>query len=107
MPSFEEMGLKNPLEIMKEAEQIFNEREAVYGTAGYKKHGEILAILFPNGLSLKTVDDFNRWTIFNQMLGKFCRYAENIEKGGHHDSAVDIGNYAFILAANDIDARKK
>jgi len=74
----------------------FRERNATYGDT-YLDFGKAAAALFPNGLALKTVDDFNRMGIFTQCLGKLARYAANLSEGGHQDSAHDLMVYAAML----------
>jgi hypothetical protein len=45
-----------------------------------------------------TVDGFNRLGVFVQCLSKLTRYAENMNTGGHYDSALDLSVYAAMLA---------
>ena len=52
--------------------------------------------LFPNGVTLKTEGDFNRWGTMNMIVAKITRYANAFESGGHQDSIHDLGVYSFM-----------
>jgi hypothetical protein len=95
------MGIKEKLtEAIKTAE----EREKVYGVEAHSGHtltGAALAELFPDGVTLKTAEDFTRFLIFSMMMTKIGRYAVNFDKGGHKDSAHDCGIYSLILEDTD------
>lgn len=70
------------------------ERGKRYGKA-YKRFGEVAAALWPDGLTLKTVGDFERMGALVQVLNKLVRYTTTTE--GHRDSAHDMAVYATIL----------
>lgn len=86
-------------EIFENAIDTFNERNMTYGSS-YKRHGEVMKSLFPHGLSLNTVDDFNRFGIFNMQVSKLMRYA-NSWNNNHIDSTHDLGVYSFMLEEID------
>ena len=56
--------------------------------------------LFPNGIELKTVEDYNRFGVINMIVAKLTRYSQNWPKT-HQDSLHDLGVYAFILESLD------
>ena len=58
--------------------------------------GALLLALFPEGVTLKTEDDFTRFKNLAQVADKLHRYAVNFEKGGHPDSLDDLAVYAQI-----------
>lgn len=60
-----------------------------------------MVALFPDGLTLKTADDWNRAHLFLLGVVKQSRYAVNFEKGGHRDSARDLTVYSAMLEAVD------
>ena len=60
--------------------------------------------LFPNGVQLKTEEDFGRWGVFSTIIGKMHRYAVNFDKG-HDDSLRDAIVYAAML--RELDGEKK
>lgn len=88
---------------LRTAIQTAKQRGAVYGHDGSEVTGRAIAMLFPDGITLKTADDFARFLIFSMMMAKTGRYAKNFAKGGHMDSVHDTGVYAFIL--EDLDDR--
>jgi hypothetical protein len=79
---------------------LYRERNKLYGN-NYKEFGAIMAGMFPEGLTLTTVEDFNRFTIFVQAFAKFTRYAKAIKTGGHADSLDDISVYCQMMREYD------
>jgi hypothetical protein len=61
--------------------------------------------MFPEGLTLKTEEEFNRFAIFLQIIHKNSRYANSMLSGGHADSLDDITVYAQML--REFDSIKK
>ena len=82
------------------AAKTFEERNEVYGDT-YKRHGDVSLALFPDGVTLETAEDQNRYACLNMIIGKLTRYATNFEEGGHQDSLHDISVYAAML--NELD----
>ncbi len=93
--------MKTTVEIMQAASETFAERAKVYGEEGYRSHSKLVSSLFPEGITLKTEDEFTRFWLFNMLIVKLTRYATNYAKGGHQDSVHDLGVYAFILESFD------
>ncbi len=87
-------------EILRDAADTFEDRRKVYGD-NYKLVGAVMAGLFPEGITLSTIDDHNRFHIFMLEVVKLTRYAQNWQKGGHADSQLDLAVYAAML--NSID----
>lgn len=79
---------------------LYKQRNALYGDT-YKAQGAAMIELFPKGLALKSVNDHNRFAIFQTMMSKMCRYASNFHNGGHEDSLDDISVYAMMLKELD------
>lgn len=79
---------------------IYEERNATYGDS-YHRFGEVLEILFPEGLTLKGANDFNRFIAYFNSMGKLVRYAPNFELGGHADSLDDCSVYSQMLRQLD------
>jgi len=97
------MAVKDPLtpsEILEAAATLQREKDAEYGEA-WKKVGPQLAAMFPDGLVLRTPNDFARFALFFQAFGKFGRYAANFHRGGHPDSLRDLAIYAAMLESLD------
>jgi hypothetical protein len=83
-------------EILRSNAKTYEERNKLYGD-NYKKFGQVVEVLFPEGLPCISADDHNRYGILVQCLSKLMRYAENLERGGHKDSAHDLSVYAAML----------
>ena len=78
--------------LMQEAVNTYQERNRVYGSS-YHKHGEVMAALFPKGITLTTAHEFNLFGIYNMIVSKLCRLSQSRE---HQDSIHDIGVYSFM-----------
>ena len=85
---------------MQKAAKTYRQRNKVYGD-NYKRHGAVMAALFPDGIALRTIEDHNRFGVLTMIVSKLGRYATNFEKGGHNDSIHDLGVYAFMLEELD------
>ena len=83
-------------EMLRDAAATYEQRNRLYGD-NYKRFGDVMAALFPNGIELKNKDDWNRFGVFFHVVGKVTRYAVNLKAGGHKDSAHDITVYAAML----------
>jgi hypothetical protein len=92
--------LMTPQEFLELATQTQEEKEKQYGK-NYEVHAEIMAKLFPNGISLVTIEDHIRFGVFTQIVGKLTRYGHNFKGGGHQDSALDSAVYWSILDSVD------
>lgn len=82
------------IDCIEAALKTFKERNAVYGDS-YKRHGEVMAVLFPNGLKLLDEEDFNRFGILNMQVSKLIRYTQAWNER-HIDSSHDLGVYCFM-----------
>jgi len=92
----------SPAEGLKEAIRLFESRNKEYGEA-YKGFGSRVKPFFPNGLTLKTEEDFTRFGALIMMIGKLERYTQNFSKGGHTDSLMDLSVYSQMLNSIDKD----
>lgn len=86
--------------------ELYEDRNKTYGAA-YKQFGDVLLGLFPEGLQLKTEEDFCRFAIFVHSMGKMVRYARAFNRGGHPDSLNDMSVYSQMLAEYDDEAMDK
>lgn len=77
----------------------YAQRNRQYGNS-YHKFGRVMMELFPNGVCLKTVEDFNRYGVLFMMMSKITRYSSDPHKG-HLDSVHDLGVYSFMLEELD------
>ena len=75
--------------ILKKAAQTFHERNAVYKDNA-NNVANVMGALFPNGVVLKTPDDFNRWHLFELLIVKLTRFANSglLHKDSIHDAMV-------------------
>lgn len=87
------------VETMIEANKLFASRNAEYGNA-FEKHGAVIQAFFPNGVELKTDDDFKRFGLIGSILNKISRYCRNFEHG-HPDSIADASVYCHMLSYTD------
>jgi hypothetical protein len=90
-----------PEQCMEQALETFRERSKVYGQ-NYLQHGKVMTALFPDGVTLRTEEEWNRFGIVNMIVAKLTRYAQNWPDT-HIDSVHDMGVYAFMLESLDHD----
>ena len=81
---------KSPAKILEGMADTFDERNKVYGDNG-KLFGEVVTSLFPNGVVLKTEEDYNIWHLFELLVVKITRFANSELK--HQDSIRDTASY--------------
>lgn len=93
-------------DMLEQCAATYRERNATYG-ASYKQFGKVLREMFPEGLNLKTEDDWNRIGVFVQIMTKCIRYGNNFKKGGHEDSLVDNTVYSQMLRELDAEIRAR
>lgn len=87
---------KTVSQILSEAGEFYEGRAAVYGEA-HKKHGKIMEAFFPEGMKLKTAEDFYSWHIFELVVVKMNRIARCMMRGEeHHDSWKDTMVYSAM-----------
>lgn len=103
-PTFVHTNGLTPADTLRQAGEVYDQKNAEYGDS-YKQFGHSLAAMFPNGLTLNTADDFNRFAVFTLKTVKQHRYANNFTKGGHEDSLLDESVYAHMLMELDREAR--
>lgn len=81
-------------EILEAMAATYRERNKTYGNS-YKRFGEVMAAMFPEGLTIKGVDDFNRMGIFFMIVGKLTRMSSGDLL--HKDSIHDVAVYSAML----------
>ena len=89
-----------PNEQLMELAKLFEERNKEYGSS-YKDAGAILQSLFPEGVSLQTYGDFNRFCILVHIITKISRYCNNFNKRSNNDHLKDLAVYATMLLELD------
>ncbi|NBQ49091.1 MAG: hypothetical protein EBV86_01260 [Marivivens sp.] len=81
-------------EVMREMLETFEQRGALYKD-NYLLIGQVLEVIFPDGVQLLTQGDHNRYHLFIQCLNKLLRLA--MTDLSHQDSAHDLAVYAAML----------
>ena len=94
--------MKDPADLLIANAKLFMSRQPAYGDT-WKDVGDILALLFPDGVVLNTPDEFSRYNTISMCLVKLRRYCVNFKKGGHLDSAKDLQVYGAMLEAKTDD----
>lgn len=87
-------GQTDPATILQSSAELFRLRNAEYG-ANYKLVGPLLALLFPNGVTLAGPEAFGAWHILELMIVKLTRLTAN--NLNHPDSLRDMAVYTAIL----------
>ena len=85
---------KTTIEFLEQALKTYKERNKVYGD-NYKSVGRVMKALFPNGVNLKTEEDFNTWHLFELVIVKITRFANSNLK--HKDSIHDTAVYSAMI----------
>lgn len=85
---------RNAADILAAAADTFRERRAIYGD-NYIKVGAMFAVLYPDGLTLRTADDFSRFELFMFVIVKLSRFSNS--QMTHVDSIHDACVYAAML----------
>jgi hypothetical protein len=86
----------NAAHLLRQAAELYAERNKTYGD-NYKAHGAVMLAMFPEGVTLKTVEDHNRFGVLTMCVAKLTRYGVQFAAGGHLDSARDLSVYAAML----------
>ncbi|MAE81417.1 MAG: hypothetical protein CMB80_01685 [Flammeovirgaceae bacterium] len=74
--------------------ETFRERNKVYGD-NYKSVGDVMMALLPDGIEIKSAEEFNRWHLFELIIIKLTRFANS--DFSHQDSIHDIAVYAAMI----------
>jgi hypothetical protein len=82
--------------MLEEMAATFKERNTTYRD-NYLIVGQMLAALYPDGITLKTPEDFIRFHLVDWTIGKLSRWANT--GMDHEDSIKDAAVYTTMLAA--------
>lgn len=93
------------IDCLENALTTIRERGAVYKDS-YLVHGDVMKAIFPDGVQLKTAEDFARWGVLNMQVSKLVRYTQSWSNP-HIDSSHDLGVYSFIQEELDRAHKKK
>ena len=98
------MNIKPVPEMLRECAAVYEQRGKVYGD-NYKLFGDVMAAMFPHGMTVVSPADWNRLGVFVQAMAKMTRYANQWRAGGHPDSLLDISVYTTMLRELDAIAQ--
>jgi hypothetical protein len=87
--------MKTVEDVLRNAINFFEKRRKEYGEE-YSKTGIIRKAFFPQGVELKTKEDFYFFHLFDMICMKLGRIAEHWINGQHLDSWNDIMVYAAM-----------
>lgn len=93
-------------ERLEKAARIYANRNETYGDT-YKEFGDLMIALHPDGIELMTIDDYNRFGVYMQILSKIKRYSVNFKNGGHKDSLDDLAVYVMMLQELDQEVKSR
>lgn len=92
--------LRDVPERLRDAAKLFEERNKSYG-GNYTMFGHVLAAMFPDGIRVHGPEEMQRLLLLCLQVTKITRYARNLGKGGHADSAEDGAVYWLMMAEQD------
>jgi hypothetical protein len=98
--------MKTADEFLSEGAATFKARNKIYGN-NYLNVGRAMTGFFPNGVTLVTEDDFNRFHLFMLAIVKMTRYTNNWNVGGHADSIHDATVYCAMVESVDANIKEK
>ena len=90
-------------EILEQAAATYRERNKEYGE-NYRVFGRVMDALFPDGLTIKGQDEWNRFHLWLLAVVKMTRYVQNF-KDGHDDSILDEIVYLAMTLQLDRERR--
>jgi len=90
-------------EILAKATETYSDRTLKYKNT-WRPVADITKILYPNGITLKTSDDYAKFHILQWVIGKLVRY---VQGNDDPDSIHDCGVYSFILEHIATETEKK
>ena len=95
-----------PDQILRGAADFFKEKNNEHGST-YERHGKLMSIFFPEGITLKTKEDFGRFHILSLLVLKMNRISGSLNKGiFHEDSYCDLMIYSSMALSLNEKERK-
>jgi hypothetical protein len=85
--------------MLRRMADTYRERRGTYGPSE-QRFADVAMAMFPQGLTLRTREDWVRYGLLHQLLSKLARYAKDFHQP-HVDSIHDVGPYAAMLEAED------
>jgi hypothetical protein len=84
--------------VLEEMANTFRQKNIKYGD-NWEKVGHMFVTLFPEGIMLRTFDDFVKFHFISWIIGKFSRWASDGKFDGSDDSLHDAGVYIAMFQA--------
>jgi hypothetical protein len=81
-------------QILESMAQTYKERNKTYGD-NFLTMGPVMKALFPNGITLKTEQDFIMFHLLDWLVGKLTRFVKTDMT--HVDSIHDLAVYAAMI----------
>jgi hypothetical protein len=85
---------RSAADILQEAANTYRERNKIYGD-NYKNVGKVMINLHPNGIELKTDEDFTLFHLWELVIVKLTRFANS--GLSHIDSIHDAAVYCAMI----------
>lgn len=97
--SLAQSAFATPVSELLSGVETFHDRNKTYGDS-YLRFGAFAAALFPNGITIRTLEDWNAFGVLVQMISKMIRLCEGWDRPTAKptvDSNHDLMVYSAIL----------
>lgn len=94
--------LKSPAQILVDGAETYAIKSEEYGES-FRCFTRVMVALFPEGVTIRTYEEWMRIQFFLLKVVKLTRYVQHINSGGHHDSIHDDMVYSAMLEAVDAE----
>lgn len=101
------MKKDSPADILKQASELFEKKNSEDNYKGsYEKYGDVMMGLFPEGLTIKSRNDWIAFGIFTMIISKILRLSavifgkdreKSVEK--REDNSLDLTVYGSMLTS--------
>lgn len=88
------MSTINMEAVLEEMRATFGERNEKY-SENWRAMGPVMSAIFPDGITLRTNDDFIKFALFEWAIGKLVRFGRTGMT--HKDGVLDAAVYCAIL----------
>lgn len=83
-----------------ELANIFKDRNKSYKD-NYRTTGSVIKSMFPDGVFLRTEEEFNRFYLYVMLIHKMTRAFKTFPSKSHDDSLDDLAVYSQLLRDYD------
>lgn len=92
--------MKDVADRLTELANIFKDRNKLYKD-NYRTTGAVIKSMFPDGVFLRTEEEFNRFYLFVMLIHKMTRAFKAFPYKSHDDSLDDLAVYSQLLRDYD------